>query len=109
MLSKTDTETATVIHKARAGDNAARETIIKRFHDRIFRLVFYRVKNRSDAEDITQEIFIKVLNNLSKLKNPRRLKPWIYTIAINQVNDFHKKKMLLSFFEIGRASCRERV
>ncbi len=92
---------AVVIRKACHGDKTAKEKIIARYHERIYRLVFFRIKNRPDAEDITQEVFIKVLKNLPKLKHPERFKPWLYTIAINQVKDFYKKKRFLLFLGLG--------
>ena len=89
---------ATLVKRACLGEKLAQEELVRLFYEPIFRLVFYRVKTRLDAEDVTQEIFIKVLNKLSKLKEPEKFKPWLYTLAINQVKDFYKKKKLLFFF-----------
>lgn len=101
MSSGTENSLVALVKNACNGDNTAREEIIRRFHDQIYRLVLFRVKNRADAEDITQEVFIKVLKNIRKLKNPEHLKPWIYAIAVNQVKDFFKKKRLLLFLGIS--------
>jgi len=68
------------------------------FHKEIFRMVYYRTGSRMDAEDLTQEIFIKMSKNLNSLKDPSRFKAWLYSIALNRVRDFYRKKKLLSFF-----------
>ena len=62
------------------------------FHRDIFRMVFFRTRSTMDAEDLTQEIFLKAFNNLSKLKEVGRFKSWLFSIAANRVHDFHRKK-----------------
>ena len=61
-------------------------------------MVYYRTCSQMDAEDLTQEIFIKMSKNLNRLKDPARFKAWLYRIALNRVRDFYRKKSLLSFF-----------
>jgi len=51
-----------------------------------------------DAEDLTQETFIKMSKNINRLKDPSRFKAWLYSIALNLVRDFHRKKKLMSIF-----------
>ena len=56
----------------------------------VFNLALQYVQNIEDAEEIMQDVFVKVHNNLNSFKNKSSLKTWIYRIAINQSLDFIK-------------------
>lgn len=56
----------------------------------VFNLALQYVQNKEDAEEITQDVFVKVYNNLSSFKNQSSLKTWVYRISINQSLDFIK-------------------
>ena len=87
-----------LVGNAKSGDRASMEELAILFHKEIFRMVYYRTGSRMDAEDLTQEIFIKMSKNLNSLKDPSRFKAWLYSVALNRVKDFYRKKKLLSFF-----------
>ncbi len=89
--------TTLIIKKAQAGEKKAMEQIISTYNDQIFRLVFYRINNFADAQDLTQEAFIKAFRNIKRLKEAEKFKPWLYSIALNLVKDFFRKKKILSF------------
>lgn len=91
-----------IIKNAQAGDPKAMEQIVTNYNDKIFRLIFFRLNNWNDAQDLTQETFIKAFRNITKLKQADKFKPWLFSIAINLIKDFYRKKKLLSFF--GRAT-----
>jgi len=50
-----------------------------------------RVDNEEDAEDILQEVFIKINNNLKNLEDEKKIHAWIYTIARNAITDYYRK------------------
>lgn len=58
----------------------------------VFNLALQYVQNIEDAEEITQDVFVKVFDNLNSYKKQATLKTWIYRIAINQSLDFIKSK-----------------
>lgn len=87
--------------KARSGDSAAFEQLVSLYHEEIFRMVYYRTRSRMDAEDLAQEIFFLAYKNLARLKDADRFKPWIFSIAVNRVRDFHRKKRILSIFSFS--------
>ena len=70
-------------------------------------MVYSRTGSRMDAEDLTQEIFIKMSKGLSRLRDPARFRGWLYLIAVNRVRDFHRKKRLLSFF-VSQTALKEK-
>lgn len=62
------------------------------FHQKLMHYIKTMVNNPCDAEDILQEVFIKIFNNIDQVKTPSAVKPWIYKITKNTVMDFYKKK-----------------
>jgi len=93
------------------GNEKALEALIKRYLRPIYSFTFRFVEDRQEAEDITQEVFVKVWRNLKKF-NPRRsrfatlrgrqkrsFKTWIFSIAKNSCIDALKKKKIIPFSE----------
>lgn len=68
------------------------EEIYFEHHKMVFNLALQYVQNVEDAEEITQDVFVKVYNNLNSFKNQANIKTWIYRITINQSLDFIKAK-----------------
>jgi RNA polymerase sigma factor (sigma-70 family) len=60
------------------------------YHKMVFNLALQYVQNIEDAEEITQDVFIKVFDNLNSFKKQASLRTWIYRISINQSLDFIK-------------------
>jgi len=61
-------------------------------HKMVFNLALHYVQNIEDAEEITQDVFVKVFDNLNTFKKQSSLKTWVYRITINQSLDFIKGK-----------------
>jgi RNA polymerase sigma-70 factor (ECF subfamily) len=57
----------------------------------VFYYLYSRVLNVVDAEDLTSQTFITALENLSKLRDPLKFTPWVFTIARNKAFDFFRK------------------
>jgi RNA polymerase sigma-70 factor (ECF subfamily) len=96
-----------LVRKARDGSRGAFSQLIDQFHDDIFRMVFYRIRSRPDAEDITQEVFLQAFKNIAQLKTIAHFKAWLYRIAINRVRDFYRKKRFRSL--VGLFSENEKM
>jgi RNA polymerase sigma-70 factor (ECF subfamily) len=80
------------------GNRAALHELVEAFHGEIFRMVYYRTRSIMDAEDLTQDIFLVAMRNLSKLREPSRFRAWLYSIAVNRVRDHFRKRKLWSIF-----------
>lgn len=78
-------------------DKTALEMLVARYIKIVYCFVYKYARNREDAEDITQEIFIKVWKNLNKFDNDKKFRPWLYEIAKNTSLDFLKKKKAIPF------------
>jgi RNA polymerase sigma-70 factor, ECF subfamily len=84
------------VREAKQGNRWAFNQLIDHFHKDIFRMVFYRIRSRPDAEDITQDIFLQAFKSIAQLKTIEYFKAWLYRIAVNRIRDFYRKKRFLS-------------
>ncbi|MEO0206040.1 MAG: RNA polymerase sigma factor, partial [candidate division WOR-3 bacterium] len=57
-----------------------------------YRLVYRMVRNRDDAEDLVQEVFIKAYNGMNGFKSGNKFFPWLSRIAVNHTLNFIKKE-----------------
>ncbi|MCP4348764.1 MAG: sigma-70 family RNA polymerase sigma factor [Desulfobacterales bacterium] len=90
---------AALVEKAKANDKDSQEQLVDIFYQDIFRMVYYRINSRMDAEDLTQEIFMQMFKSLPGLKEPARFRSWLFMIALNRVRDFYRKKSVMAFFD----------
>jgi len=66
------------------GDGLAVQSLIERFQPDVFALCVRLLQHRQDAEDVSQEVFLRVFRSLHRWDRDRPLKPWIIGIAINR-------------------------
>ena len=98
-VSPNESEIALLAERAQAGNRFSFERLMDMFQGDIFRLVYYRTGSHMDAEDLTQDVFIKAFKGLSGLNDVYRFRPWLLSIAVNRVRDFRRKKKLLFFLK----------
>ena len=88
------------IQRVKAGDIRAFSAIVSNYQKQVFTIVLKIVANREDAEDITQEVFIKVFKSLEQFKEESEFSTWLYRIAYNTtLSELRKRK--LSFTSIN--------
>jgi RNA polymerase sigma-70 factor (ECF subfamily) len=78
--------------KSADSKNAAFNLLVQKYQERIYWHIRKMVLNHDDADDIVQESFIKIWNNLDKFRGESSLYTWIYRIATNEVLAFMKKQ-----------------
>ncbi len=64
--------------------------IWKQFHDRLLQFIKQRVGDPHTAEDLLQDVFIKIHNNIDSLKDDLPVGPWVYKIARNTIIDHYR-------------------
>lgn len=62
------------------------------FSEKLFHYIKSQVSSEHDAEDILQNVFIKIYKSIEQLENQAAIKPWIYMITKRTIIDFYKKK-----------------
>lgn len=66
----------------------ALETIMNEYGTEIKRFIYSYIKNESDADDVTQDVFVTVYQKLDTFRGESTLRSWIYSIAINKSKDY---------------------
>lgn len=73
-----------LVDSLRRGMDEAYETLIERFQQPVYNLVYRLLDDPSEAADVVQEVFIKVFRNIGAFRGNSSLKTWIYRIAYNE-------------------------
>jgi RNA polymerase sigma-70 factor (ECF subfamily) len=81
-----------LIERARDGDLQAYDELIRRHQERIYGTVYHMTSNHEDANDLTQETFIKAFQALKSFKGGSTFYTWIYRIAVNKTINFLKQR-----------------
>jgi len=93
-----------VVHRARQGDPEALTELYDYYFDKVYRYVSIRAKDKIEAEDITQEIFMKIVTSIHSFSwRGIPFSAWLFRIAHNKVIDSMRKKSkqpTVSFFEL---------
>jgi RNA polymerase sigma-70 factor (ECF subfamily) len=71
---------------------------ISKFQDKVFRTCLGFVQNADDAADLTQDVFLAVLESLGSFRNEAQLSTWLYRIAVNKSLNFLKKRNTRNIF-----------
>lgn len=91
-----------LIRAYRKGDERSFETLVARYVGPIYRFAFRIVRNARDAEDVSQEVFLKTWKHLNRFDVSKSFKAWIFAIARNASIDFVRKKDPLTFTSLER-------
>ncbi|MCK6263384.1 RNA polymerase sigma factor SigZ [Vibrio sp. ZSDE26] len=67
------------------------ETVWSEYRTSLKAFLHKNVSNPDDVDDLLQEILIKTYNNLGKIKDKNKIKPWLFQIANNTIIDFYRK------------------
>lgn len=77
-----DLETLALVRKARDGDHDAFNELVTRYEPMVFATVARRLKNRTCAREVTQDVFIQMLRKLTQLRDDALFEPWLRKIAV---------------------------
>lgn len=83
-----------VVLEARAGRQAAYRELVRRYERPIFSLIYRMVRNREQAEDLSQETFVKALNAIESYRPEYKFSSWIFKIANNVSIDHLRRREL---------------
>ena len=81
-MSKSD---ADLVLMARQGDQAAIGEIYDRYADRLFGFAFSMLRDREEAADAVHDVILRSSQKLDQLRDPSKLRPWLFSIARNEV------------------------
>lgn len=87
-----DERLARLIADARAGDDRAFETLVRRCYDRIYRWALVRTGAPDDADDVAQETLMRMYRYLATYDGRARFTTWLYRLVANAAADLHRDR-----------------
>lgn len=80
------------VERCQRGDQAAFEGLVQRYQDKVYNFVCRMIEDPDEAEDVTQEVFVKAYRSLPKFRGQASFQTWIYRIASNLCIDRHRHR-----------------
>ncbi len=87
-----------ILSRLKDGDSLAFEQVMNEYKRMVFHMAYEMTGDFHDAEDIAQEVFVRVFTGISGFREEASLKTWIMKITINLCRRHHRRKKLLSIF-----------
>jgi RNA polymerase sigma-70 factor (ECF subfamily) len=81
-----------LISRAAGGDPSAFQALVERHRSMVYRVAYQFAGNHHDAEDIAQEVFIKVYRSLDRFRQDAQLTSWMYRIVMNACIDHRRRQ-----------------
>jgi RNA polymerase sigma-70 factor (ECF subfamily) len=89
-----------VIKQAQGGNILAFEALVKRYDKHVLQLAYSLVNNTQDAQEVYQEVFVRVFKNLKRFKFQSQFSTWLYRVVVNYCINFNKRKSRAKFFSL---------
>ncbi len=81
-----------LVSRAQAGDTTAYETLVRHNADRLFAVVLRFSATEGDAEEATQETFLRAWRNIGRFRGDARFYTWLYRIGVNEAKRIHERR-----------------
>lgn len=92
---------ADLISRAAGGDSSAFQVLVERHRSMVYRVAYQFAGNHHDAEDIAQDVFIKVFRSLDRFRQDAQLTSWLYRIIMNACIDHRRRSRFSSSAAFG--------
>lgn len=92
MAEKEDNQN--LVRLLQKGDVAAFDALFEVYSSRLYTFAFKYLKNETDAEELVQEVFVKVWENRKSLKSALSFKSYLFTISLNHIRKYFNKKAI---------------
>lgn len=83
-----------LIKQALRGDDRSFAVLVDKYKDMVMAVVMRVVKNREDAEDLSQDVFVKAYMSLGKFKGDSKFSTWLFRIAFNEASTYYRSSSL---------------
>ena len=88
MKKNSDDIDSVLIEKARNGNKGAFSILVNKYYPRVYATLFSFTKSKEDSEDLSQQTFIKIWQQLDSFRGDSAFFTWVYRIAINLAKNF---------------------
>jgi len=98
----------TLMLQTKAGDQTAFKELVEKHKLSVLNLCLRFTGNKSDAEDLSQDVFIRIYQAAPRYEAKAAFTTWMYRIAVNLCLNFQRRKKLLTFFSIDSNNTSEK-
>jgi RNA polymerase sigma-70 factor (ECF subfamily) len=85
-----------LVRQCQNGDLEAMSCLIVKYQDRIYNTIFKICQNHDDASELTQDTFVKVLENINSFRSKSSFYTWLFRVAVNHTLNYCKRRFKLS-------------
>ena len=86
---------AVLVNLCKKGDNDAMERLILKYQNRIYNVILKICANADDAAELTQDAFVKVIENINSFQGKSKFYTWLFRIAVNLTLNYCKRNVKL--------------
>jgi len=90
--SSPDSIDAGIIHACQQGDREAFRLLFEAYRDRVFSIACYSLGDETAADDVTQQIFVKLFTRIGQFRGDSEFTTWLYRLVINSCLDERRKQ-----------------
>ena len=90
----TEAQAIQLIELVKGGNANAFEKLVLHYQNMVFSFIYNMVQNQMDAEELTQDVFVKAYRKLELFRGESKFSTWLFTIARNNVSSSFRKKQL---------------
>jgi len=109
--SSPDSINTGVIHACQEGDREAFRLLFEAYKDRVFSIACYSLGDKTAADDITQQIFVKLFTRIGQFRGDSKFTTWLYRLVINACLDERRRQRRLlpvaEFLPMSKAAYRK--
>ncbi|MBE0536636.1 MAG: sigma-70 family RNA polymerase sigma factor [Phycisphaerae bacterium] len=91
-LTNISLDDTVLVERCCAGDSAAAERLIIKYQDRIFNVILKMCQNRDDAAELTQDTFVRFIENVASFRGGSSFYTWLFRIAVNLTLNYCKRR-----------------
>jgi len=90
--SSPDSISSEVIHACQQGDREAFRLLFEAYRDRVFSIACYQLSDETAADDVTQQIFVKLFTRIGQFRGDSEFSTWLYRLVINSCLDERRRQ-----------------
>jgi len=105
-VAKINVDDAVLVRQCRQGDSAAMERLILKYQNRIYNVILKICADPDDASELTQETFVKVIENIDNFQGRSSFYTWAFRIAVNLTLNYCQRNARLGFSSLDTEQVR---
>jgi RNA polymerase sigma-70 factor (ECF subfamily) len=87
-----DSDSEALARGARGGDLDAFEGLVRRYQRRVYALAYQHLRDPDEAQDLAQEVFVRLYRNLDRYDPSRPFQPWFWRLAVNVAATYRRRR-----------------